>query len=86
MVKNKRRWPHSQPYETVWMKPKPDPGSVPLRRGLTLRRAVRTPRLRTNRPNQGPADLCCNKTTKSKAPTFVIQSQEIAAFFSLFGK
>ncbi|XP_003962354.3 speedy protein A isoform X3 [Takifugu rubripes] len=84
MLKHKSRWPHSQPYETVWMKPKPDPRSVPLRRGLVLRRAVKAPCLGRNRPNQRPSDLCSNKITKSKAPTFVIQSQEIAAFFSLF--
>lgn len=84
MIKHKSRWPYSQPYETVWMKPKPDPCSAPLRRGLVLRRAVKTPCLGKNRLNHRPADLCSNKTTKSK--TFVIQSQEIAAFFSLFGK
>lgn len=85
MIKHKSRWPHSQPCETVWMKPKPDSRSV-QRRGLVLRRAVKTPCLGKNRPNQRPVDLCSHKITKTKAPTFVIQSQEIAAFFSLFGK
>lgn len=86
MMKHKSRCHHPPPYETVWEKPTTGSHSVQIRKELGLGRADSCPRLGKNRPSQHPVDTCCAKRTKSIARTFAISSQEITAFFKLFGK
>lgn len=80
MMKHTQRWCQTPPSVTVRVRPSTS-HSLQLRRGLRLKRDAQGPPGKSQ-PSQRPDDICYAKVP----PTIVIQRQEMASFFRLFGK